>query len=398
MHAFSECQGLFRNQPCGKWYQRWEGRRWTREGKIHWNKELHRDYFAVLSRLLEGNWICPTLWAAIIRAFPSSDDQLWEGKDEKSITAPNCLCWIFLYVMGKRESLVRWQWIIMQQPAISTGEEWGKPSLEQFFIADSKALGLCRAQTDLHRGTYIHRLWISFRNRYHQCFLSVLCLRVRLSHNLLYCHALGSILTGIHAAKVLLHLLEGSVCKTKSAQSHFGAWPACTLIAMQVTCELRSETTFIHLIFGQGFSWTLHTGVHFKPQERVWLSCIGRQSSPGFPTAVSQLSVQSACFDAFPFCNLYACSTIWHLEFFMEEQSWRKIKFETRHKPAISTISQTSVQGSSEIDMCAELDCLQTGFSSWVGMVGLGWLLSRSSFAGRSSGTETPTAIQTARG
>jgi len=45
----------------------------------------------------------------------------------------------------------------------------------------------------------------------------------------------------------------------------------------------------------------------------------------------------------------------------MEEQSWRKAKSlsDTMHKLSISTVSQTEVQGSSLIQMCAALGCLQ---------------------------------------
>lgn len=43
MNAYTEPQGLFQNQSCGKWYQRGRGREkdWR---KTHWNKELQKGF------------------------------------------------------------------------------------------------------------------------------------------------------------------------------------------------------------------------------------------------------------------------------------------------------------------------------------------------------------------
>lgn len=46
MNAYTERQGLFQNQPCGKWYRRGRGREkdWR---KTHWNKELQKGFLFI---------------------------------------------------------------------------------------------------------------------------------------------------------------------------------------------------------------------------------------------------------------------------------------------------------------------------------------------------------------
>lgn len=60
MNAYSQCQGLFQNQPCGKQYQGWRGREvdWR---KTRWNKELQKDCFIIFfpSKLLEAPGFVP---------------------------------------------------------------------------------------------------------------------------------------------------------------------------------------------------------------------------------------------------------------------------------------------------------------------------------------------------
>lgn len=90
----------------------------------------------------------------------------------------------------------------------------------------------------------------------------------------------------------------------------------------------------------------------------------------------------------------------------MEEKSWRKGNFETRHKSPISTISQAPVQASSKIQTCS-MDCLQAR-APWAKQGFLGKIravlahpnraaaIPILAFAGRSGGIKMPAAIRTA--